>query len=303
MIASCLILLGLSGCVAKEAPPWRPEAADLLFTSARDGDGEIYLRRAGAEEWTNLTDHDSSDNWPIWSSEGTRVVFQSRRTGNLDIWVMSADGSNPVQLTTDAEPDYLPAWSPDGETILFTSWRKEEGDLERAPHIYRMNPDGSDQRRLVATSLSTSEGAAWASDGKLIVFSRKVAENGADIFVADSDGKNERRITNDAEKGVYNGSPSFSPDGKLIAFYSDDGSAAALVIVGIDGAGRRTILAEGHNWYPRWSPDGRWIVYTASVESGDKGNVDIFAVPVAGDGQPTLLVGSDKRDLEASWRR
>ena len=294
---------------AESAPPdpnggerqaWKPGFADLLFASGRDGNSEVYVLRAGRQEWSNLTNHESGDNWPVWSPDGSRIAFQSKRKGNLDIWMMKEDGSNPVPLTSDPEPDYLPAWSPDGNTVVFTSWRKETGEEKRAPHIYRMNADGSQQRRLVIESLETSAGATWAPDGARIVYSRKSGENGADLFVADSDGKNERRLTSD--KDVYNGSPVFSPDGRSIAFYADDGTNSALVIMNGDGTGRRTVLAEGKNWYPRWSPDGVWLVYTAAVGGGDDGNIDIFAISLTGEGKPILLAGGAKREQEGSWR-
>ncbi len=301
LLAHVVGVLGLAGVLAQEPPAWKPDAADLLFASGRDGNSEIYVIRAGQKDWVNLSNHEAGDNWPVWSPDGTRIAFQSNRAGKLDIWTMTADGAEQAQLTTDPDQDYLPSWSPDGMTILFTSWRTETGEEKRAPHIYAMNADGSNQRRLVEESLNTSEGATWSSDGKQILYSRK-GEKGADVCVADADGRNERRVTNDQEKNVYNGSPTFSPDGKWIAFYSDHEESAALVVIGADGGNRRTVLAEGHNWYPRWSPDGRWLVYTATVTGGDKGNIDIFAVPATGDGKPVLLVGSPKRDQEGSWR-
>lgn len=296
-----LLSLGAVTDRALAASSWTPANADLLFTSGRDGDSEVYLLPAGQKDWINLSNNSAGDNWPIWAPDGKWIVFQSNRTGNLDIWKMRADGSGPVQLTSDPEPDYLPSWSPDGKTILFTSWRQEKGDEKRAPHIYAMNPDGSAQRRLVRTSTNTSEGATWSPDGKQIVYSRK-GEKGADIFVADADGTNERQITKDQDRNIYNGSSTFSPDGKLIAFYSDDEKTAALTVIGAGGDNRRTVVAEGHNWYPRWSPDGLWLVYTAPASSEDKANMDVFAVSVDGKSPPVRLIGSPKRDQEASWR-
>jgi len=284
---------------ATEPAAWKPHAADLLFASNRGGNSDVYVLRAGQKEWTNLTSHEAGDNWPVWSADGTRVAFQSRRTGNLDIWTVKADGSEAAQLTDDPEPDYLPAWSPDGKSIVFTSWRHAEGE-ERAPHLYVMSADGSGQRRLVAESLGTSAGATWSPDGKRIVYSRKSGENAADIVVADADGKNERRLTK--ETTLYCGSPVFSPDGKRIAFYADDGKASALVVMNADGSARRTVLAEGKNWYPRFSPDGRWLVYTAAVPGGAEEDIDIYAVPVEGGGKPMRLVQGPKREIEGSWR-
>jgi len=295
------IALGLAVTTAREEPAWKPDAADLLFSSTRDGNSEVYLLPAGRTEWVNLSNHKAADNWPVWSPDGKRIVFQSNRAGNLDLWAMNADGTEQVQLTTDPEPDYIPSWSPNGGTILFTSWRKEKGDEKRAPHVYAMDADGSNQRRLVKESLNTSDGATWSADGKRIVYSRK-GEKGADVYIADSDGTNERRVTNDQETGIYNGSATFSPDGKSLAFYSDNEKSAALTVIDTDGKNRRTIVGEGYNWYPRWSPDGRWLIYTAIAPGDDKKNIDVFAVSVAGEGRPTRLVGGEKREVEGSWR-
>jgi TolB protein len=301
MLSLFTVTVASAVVAAQEQPAWNPEAADLLFASTRDGNSEIHLLRNGQKESVNLSNHKAGDNWPVWAPDGERIAFQSNRDGNLDIWTMKADGTDQVQLTKDPEPDYLPSWSPDGKTILFTSWRMEKGDEKRAPHIYVMNADGSNQRRLVKETLNTSEGATWSADGKQIVYSRK-GEKGADVYVADSDGTNERRITNDQEKNIYNGSATFSPDGRSIAFYSDDEKSAALTVIGIDGKNRRTLVAEGYNWYPRWSPDGRWLVYTTIAPGDDSSNIDIFAVPVAGDKKSVLLVGGAAREAEGSWR-
>jgi TolB protein len=302
MIWLAVLPLLLTACAAPNSrSAWDPMSAELLLTSGRDGNGEIYLLRAGQGEWTNLTQHEASDNWPNWSPDASRIVFQSRRSGNLDVWCMNADGSEPVQLTDDPEPDYLPSWSPDGHSIVFTSWR-QEGEEERVPHLYVMNADGSAERRLVAESPNTSAGGVWSGDGKWLIYSRQTGESGADLFVCDAEGQHERRLTHDGERDIYNGSPVFSPDGKWIAFYSSAADSSALVVIDREGGQRRTVLAEGQNWYPRWSPDGEWLVYTAAASGGDEGNTDVWAIAVSGDGEPILLAGGDRRELEASWR-
>lgn len=293
-------LLLLSHLPMLAAPPSSLPPADLLFTSNRDGNPEIWLREAGDDEWQNLTRHPGKDNWPVWSPTGNRIAFQSDRDGKLDIWVMDADGANQTRLTRDPEPDYLPAWSPDGRTIVFTSWRLEDGDAGRAAHLYRMDADGKHQRRLVATALDTSEGAHFAPDGRTIVYARKHAP-GADLWLADADGGQERRLTHDGEHDVYNGSPQFSPDGQWIAFYSDAGGGAELQVIRRDGSGRRTVRKSGSHWYPRWSADGHWLIYCAPVAGAD-GNIDVLAVRADGSGEPVPLIASPHRDVEGSWR-
>ncbi len=301
MLAWIAIAVGHRFVGAQDKAVWDRAAADLLFCSTRDGNSEVYLLGAGQRDWLNLSNNKAGDNWPVWSPDGSRIAFQSNRQGNLDVWTMKSDGTDQVQLTENSEPDYIPSWSPDGATILFTSWRKEQGEETRAPHVYAMNSDGSNERRLVKESLNTSDGATWSSDGKHIVYTRK-GDSGADIYVADSDGSNERRITFDQDKNIYNGSATFSPDAKFIAFYSDNEKSAALTVIGSDGQNRRTLIDGGYNWYPRWSPDGRWLVYTAIADLENKDNIDIFAVSVVDQAKPIPLVEGPKREIEASWR-
>lgn len=277
---------------------WSPENADLLFMSNRDGNAEIYIQKGGTQEWVNLTNHPDGDNWPAWSPDGKRVLFQRRSSGQFNLWMVHADGSNQTQLTNDPDHEYIPAWSPDGKFITFTSWRKEAADTGRAPHIYIMNSDGTGQRRLVHQTVNTSSGAEWSPDGKHIVFSRRLQGEGADIFIANSDGTNERRLT---ESDAYYGSPVFSPDGSMLASYHDTGKGAQIVVMNLDGSGRRVLVGEGYNWYPRWSPDGRWITYTAYAQDDPK-NLEIFAVPVDGSGKPVRIAGGPGRESESSWR-
>ena len=290
---------GLDTMLTSEAQ-WTPEDGDLLFTSNREGNAEIYLLEAGTSDWRNLTQHPAQDNWPEWSPDGTRIAFQSNRGGNLDIWVMNADGSHPVQLTDDPANDYLPAWSPDGGQLTFASWRREAGDdSEPAVHLYVMNADGSNQVRLFADSPGTSTAATWAPDGQSFLVAVKAPNGqGADIYQLDPSGSVLRRFTEDEPS---DGAPVFSPDGSAIAFYGDRGETSALVILDADGTHRRTLLAGGQQYYPRWSPDGRWLVYTAaSPDGGD--DYDVMATLADGTGSSILLAGGPDREAEGRWR-
>ncbi|MFH1144958.1 MAG: DPP IV N-terminal domain-containing protein [Candidatus Eisenbacteria bacterium] len=289
----------LFGACDRERGAWSPKSAELAFMSDRDGDAEIYLVRGRSSKWTNLTNDPAKDNWPEWSPDGARIAFQSDRAGNLDIWVMNADGSQPTQLTTDPESDYFPAWSPDGSRITFTSWRREPADRERAVHIYAMNADGSDQRRLIASSPGTSGGAIWAPDGRTLLLTREIRDQGTDIFLADASGRVVRRLTNDR---ANNGAPAFSPDGARVAFYSEHRKTSSLAIVDIDGSHRRTVLSEGRCRYPRWSPDGRWLVYTAAVAGSSESDLDVLAIRVEGRAKPITLAGGPGREAEGRWR-
>lgn len=298
LLAISVICLLLS--CDSEMVEWSPENAALLFMSNKDGNAEIYFHSAQDSGWVNLSNNKTTDNWPVWSPDGQKIAFQRwNEARTIDVWVMNADGSNQTQLTDHPDHDYLPSWAPDGKRISFTSWRTETADEERAPHIYIMNADGSDQRRLVSESLNTSSGASWHPDGKRFVFTMKVDDNGGDIFEADADGTNLHRLTEDT---LYNGAATYSPDGSMIAYYADNGTTSNIMVMNADGTGKRNLTNSGQSWYPRWSPDGKWIVYTAANPEGGESDLDIQALPVFENSQPRKIAGGGGREAEGSWK-
>jgi Tol biopolymer transport system component len=114
------------------------------------------------------------------------------------------------------------------------------------------------------------------------------------------DGKIKKQLTADGKDGVYNGSAFFSPDGKTVAFYADHDSRSDLVVVEIASGKRTVVLAQGKNWYPRFSPDGKFLLYTAPADGQNEKDLDLFAVPVAG-GAPLLIAGGKGNDQEGRW--
>lgn len=291
---------------------WSRHQAELAFVSDRGGNSDIYLTRGADTTWTNLTRSEENDGWPVWSPDGTRIAFQravrvegepERNDTHLDIFVMNADGSAVERLTDHPADDYRPSWSHDGTRIAFTSWRQESRDsvlvkrrLPRAKnHVYIMNADGSDQRRMFDESPGQSVGVSWASDGEAMLFARKEGKDGAVVSLASPAGFVIRPLSG-AE--AMHGAPVFSPDNRRVAFHADYGDRSEIVVVDRWGLGREIVVAEGKNWNPCWSPDGRWLVYT-SVDPD--GNSDIRAVSANG-GDPVMLAAGPDREAEASWR-
>jgi len=116
-----------------EWPAWSPDGSKILFLSASDGRGEIYVMNADGSGVTQLTTMGTAFD-PAWSPDGTKIAFDD---GN-EIYVINADGSGLRNITNDpAHFDGTPVWSPDGSKIAFESNR--DGNAE----VYVMNADGS----------------------------------------------------------------------------------------------------------------------------------------------------------------
>ena len=89
--------------------------AQIAFSSARNGDLNIYVMDEDGKNVVQLTNHPRVDSIPAWSPDGRRIAFSSLRDeppnthGNSEIYIMDADGGNPMRLTQEPQIDTLPA--------------------------------------------------------------------------------------------------------------------------------------------------------------------------------------------------
>ena len=284
--------------------------AQITFVSNRDGHVhprlgwptyEIYVMDADGNNQQNLTNDPNFDNSPSWSPDGKRIAFMSDRDGHFDmpgrlpnyeIYVMDADGGNPQNLTNDPNNDVSPSWSPDGERIVFSSERDGNRDGNQENYeIYVMDADGNNQQRLTDNDFYDSA-PSWSPDGERIAFvSRRdghfIGDFGltSEIYVMDADGKNTRRLTNNRKTDV---APSWSPDGKWIAFASDrkgDDVNFEIYVMDADGGNQRRLTNNRKSdTVPSWSSDGKRIVFSSYRD----GNAEIYVMDNDGGNQQKL---------------
>jgi TolB protein len=222
---------------------------------------------------------------PITSLSG-RIVFDNFH----DVWAINADGTGLTRLTRSPRPDFDATWSPDGTQIAFRSERG--GDSE----IWLMNADGSHQRRLVR-----GISPAWSPDGSMIAYAspgdllcppgRGLRCSG--ISIMNADGSGQRRLPH-TDGGEY---PSWSPDGKRIAFNSNLSGDHVMYIVDIDGPHLVDLSSVGEGWQVDWSPDGRSILFTSHRDHPDN-YTDIYVMRPDGSGVRRL---THNRGYTPAW--
>jgi Tol biopolymer transport system component len=237
---------------------------------------------------------------------GKIVFISDRNYKGLSIWTINPDGSSPTRLTddksrTDKLPDFSPVydsspvWSPDGTKIAFISNR------DYLLSLYVMNADGSNARLVADKPLEPAQ-PAWSPDGGKIAFTAGMrftfgtGKPSVDIYVINVDGSGLTQLTRDSGA---NGSPSWSPDGKQIAFVSDrDDGKARIWIMNADGSNPRILPNSQntgstgfHGSQPAWSPDGTKILFTAYRICGGQAAVSIYVTNV--DGTSSQLLTND----------
>ncbi|MYE89700.1 hypothetical protein F4X33_11965 [Candidatus Poribacteria bacterium] len=137
-----------------------------------------------------------------------------------------------------------------------------------AYEIYVMDTDGGNQRNLT-NNPADDRSPSWSPDGKRIVFMSNRAGHAkhgwvtSDIYVMDADGGNQQRLTNNDR---FDQDPSWSPDGKRIAFTSRrNGGNQEIYVMDINGDNQRNLTKHPDNdWHPVWSPNGKRIAFVSN---------------------------------------
>jgi WD40 repeat protein len=258
---------------------------EIVFSSTRDGNYDIYTTSADGSIPFRLTSHPAHDAFPVWSPDGTRIAFTSDRDGNSEIYVINADGSNLTRLTDNPAHDAFPDWSPDGTKIAFAS------NSDGVPGIYVIDVDGSNRARLTPPAPDLM--VAWSPDGTRIAFT-SMRDGNSEIYVTNADGSNGTRLT---DNPANDGFPDWSPDGTKIAFISDRDGNTEIYVMNADGSGLVRLTHDpATDIVPAWSRDGAKIVFHSERD----GNYEIYVMNADGTGLVNLT-NHPGIDVEADW--
>jgi Tol biopolymer transport system component len=191
-------------------------------------------------------------------------------------------------------------WSPDGKYLAFT-----QSELKMGPprsmkaDIYVMKADGTEVKKITGDQLNELL-PSWSNDGKRIAFMNTVmGSNEGNIYIMNSDGSQLTQIT---KNSGTNNEPSFSPNGKQIAFNSNRETGELkfqIYVMNADGTNIKRLTTDSSVTYfaPKWSPDGKKLVYY--VEKGDRKD-QIWSMNADGSNQ-TLLTGGSGHNFYPSW--
>ena len=118
-----------------------PDGRQIVFTSLKDGDLDIYTMNVDGSDVRRLTNTPGYDGGPWWSPDGRRIVYRAHhpadsaqladykrllgqrmvRPSRVELFVMNADGSDQHQVTQVGGANFGPSWTPDGRRLIFAS--------------------------------------------------------------------------------------------------------------------------------------------------------------------------------------
>ncbi len=187
------------------------------------------------------------------------IVYEHDIGGNKDVYVLPVAGGEPRRLTTEASDDGLPRFTPDGQAVVYTSdragnWQVFEVPIEGGrPIRLRSNPH-------------TEWQADVSPDGRTLAFLSD-REGSESLWLMDLQTKEPRALVRQENQPIM-GNPDWSPDGGRIVFSSNWHRGHQIFVVDVEsGAVERISPPASGGCEPRFSPDGRKVVYVSRPSS------------------------------------
>jgi serine/threonine protein kinase len=193
---------------------------------------------------------------PALSPDGRRVVLDRATEGNPDVWVLDLSRGILTRLTSDPGVDVYPLWSRDGDRIVFTSNRQGVFDLYQNPAS-----SAGMEEVLLATPLPKVP-HDWSPDGRFLLYSVIDSKTGSDLWALPLEAGNQKPFPV-AQTPANERWGQFSPDGKWVAYQSDDSGREEVYLHPFPGPGATVQVSTTGGSQARWRPDGKELFYVA----------------------------------------
>lgn len=225
---------------------------------------DVMVADVAAKKFTNVTDFEGLDSWPMWARDGN-IYFVSDRDGNglTNIWRVPESGGKAERVTSFKSGDVRwPAISADGKTIVFEHdfgvSKLDVASKRVTPLRFDINAETEESLTEVRNFNSEVDDYELAPNSRRIVF----AVHG-EVFTAPVDEGDLRQITDSPWRDQ---NVTYSPDGKWIAYVSDRSGREELYVSAVDGAGEPQKLTDidALKASYTWSPDSTQIAFTSS---------------------------------------
>jgi serine/threonine-protein kinase len=227
---------------------------------------------------------------PRLSPDGQRVAVSTR--DNRQVWSFDIVRSALSPVTVDGQSNYG-IFSPDGKRVVFRS-----GVAGGEDNLYWRAADGSGTVERLTTNARSQTPASWLSDGSTLAFVEEGDSTGFfqfDIWVLSMNDRKTRALIQTAANEM---TPEFSPDGRWLAYVSNESGRHEVYVQPYPGPGERHLISTSGGEQPAWSGDGRELFYVqgGGFDSG-AGATTLMSVSVATT--PTFNAGTPRAVFES----
>lgn len=271
--------------------------AELAYVSIRTGDAQIWLRDGSGKEHM-LTSDKGINGQPTMSRDG-RIAFVTRDAGRPVVMLMHRDGSERERLSSALLAEMAPSWSPDADSIAYYTLDLASG--KAALHMVELKT----RKAAVVPAPGRTIGPSapvWSLDGRRLAFLGTDEKGRRQVWTVERDGTGLRNIS----AGFAGRGASWvdmSPDGNHLVWVADMRERSTHIVRTDLRSGESVDLTAdvlGGHEAPRWSPDGRQIVFASNRDDLQSFRSDIFVMDADG-GNVRNLSRHPAEDFDPKW--
>ena len=221
----------------------------------------------------------------VWLADGSGFLMNAFEANSSlsQIWLVDRQGGEARKVTIDPN-DYVGlSATKDSQVVLTTK-------NERTSSVWIYTPASNLAEPLASSRYLGTKGIAWTANSKLVLASN--IDGNHQIWTMDADGSSRKPVTFNERN---NFEPVISPDGRYLVFVSFEGRHPHLWRVDADGNNQKRLTDGGDEDLPRFTPDGKWIVY----HNIDHSKYSIRKVSIDG-GEPVTLVSEESTQPDVS---
>ena len=231
----------------------------------------VWVTRNGMEQ--PLTAPPLAYGYPRLSPDGRRVAVEL----DNQIWLYDLSRDTLTRFTFEGRTNQSPGWTPDGKHIAFRS------NTQGPSNLFWQLADGSGGLERLTTSDRVQNLTSWSGDGQLLAFFEPGVATQRDIWVLRM---NDRKVQSFLQTPFNEGGASFSPDGKWLAYVSNESGRPEIYVQPYPGPGGKWQISTESGTEPLWNRNGRELLY----RSGNKMMaVQVETQPSFSASKPTML--------------
>jgi eukaryotic-like serine/threonine-protein kinase len=247
-------------------------------------DGKTTPLRASRAAWNNLA----------FAPGGDRLAMQITAQ-QIDIWVYDLARDVITPVTSDAADDSVPVWTPDGRRLVFASNRPDK----RPANLYLKAADGTGAAERLTESPNAQRPGSWHPSGRYLAFEELVPPGQSDVLILPMDGDvgsggKPGKPTSFLDSAAHERQPTFSPDGRWLAFVSDQSGRDEVYVRPFPGPGGQSQISASGGVFPTWSRTRHEIFYSSAAATSTSSR-QLMVVPY------TVVQGALRAEKPTLW--
>jgi TolB protein len=222
---------------------WSPDGSKLAYVSFENRRPEIIVQSLDGRSRQSIAAYEGINSAPAWSPDGRSLLMTLSKGGNPDIYVMDVATKRLTQLTFDAAIETEAVWSADGQSVFFNSDRRGQ------PQIFQTSLANPRDLKRITFEGKYNARPSSSSDGRFLAYIRQDI-GGFKVTTQD--------LVSGASKVISttgpDESPSFAPNGDMIAYSYNDYRGGAIAVLSRNGRAFTKLNIAGDVRDPAWGP-------------------------------------------------